>query len=66
MPRKIVVLDFSSAEVHVFDVETSSVEDFDIIEFYNRVNQEFCLNLKDSECSWMLTNEVEPLEIIYH
>lgn len=61
--EKIIILDNNSMAVHVFPFDTNIYDTEDMYQFYDDINDKYSLNLKDSECSWML---VKNLKIEIH
>lgn len=51
--KKLIVLDFSSGEVNVFNYDENIYDDF---ENFAEENPEYELNPND--CQWMITNEL--------
>ena len=62
--KKIIILDNNSLEVHIFDFDTQAFggdgeEDIDIQVFYDEVFSFYGIEIKDSECSWMLVDKIK-------
>jgi len=60
--KKIIILDFSTAEVHIFPFDENIYSNDDIINFFNDMNEEGDYNFKESQCQWMIVDELK-LEI---
>lgn len=56
MIKKIIILDFETAEIHIFDFDDAIFEDFN--DFAESINEEFGLNLSESNCEWMIVKEL--------
>ncbi|MCB5972678.1 hypothetical protein LIT13_06615 [Flavobacterium psychrophilum] len=52
--KKIIILDFSTSEVHVFDFDEKKYKDGGE-EFLIEHNEEF--GFKESQCQWMISKE---------
>lgn len=57
---KIIILNQNDGSVHIFNfnLKLKELDNFEIIDFYNEINKEFGLHLKDSECSYMITDNL--------
>lgn len=62
MIKKIIILDFSTAEVHVFTFDENIYSNDEIVDFFDAMNEEGDYGFKESQCQWMITNELK-LEI---
>ena len=54
--KKIIILDFESAEVHVFNYDSNIFEDFS--DFVIVINEEHDLNLREKNCQWMIVDDL--------
>ena len=52
MKQKIIILDYSTCEVHVFDYDDQKWESAE--DFLNNHYSEHGNTFKESECSWMI------------
>lgn len=52
----IVILDHNSGEIYISEYDSNLVESYE--EYYDILNEKFNLSLKDSECSCMITSEL--------
>jgi hypothetical protein len=59
--KKIIILDFESGEVHVFNYDSNIFEDFS--DFVIVINEEYDLNLREKNCQWMI---IDDLNIMIH
>lgn len=60
--KKIIILDFNSTVTHVFDFDENTDDSNNIVDFLDGVNNKYDLYLKESECQWMIVEELK-LEI---
>ena len=62
--RKIIILDFSSVEVHVFNYDDNIWEDalHFLSEHFNNEGMPFT----EANCQWMISNEEQELDIVIH
>ncbi len=54
--KKIIILDFESGEVHVFNYDSNIFEDFS--DFVIVINEEHDLNLREKNCQWMIVDDL--------
>lgn len=59
--KKIIVLDVSSGDTHIFSYDEERYEEEDIDIMFDAFNEAFDLDLKTSECSWMFVDTVNIL-----
>ena len=52
--HKIIILDYSTMEVHVFDFDISKYQDGE--EFLKNHHSEHGTTFKEEECSWMIVD----------
>lgn len=52
--QKIIILDFSTGEVHIFNFDQKT---FDDGESFMEAHPEYCF--KESQCEWMITEEIK-------
>lgn len=57
--KKIIILDFNSTVTHVFDFNENLYNSEEIQDFLDAINNEYDLYLKESECQWMITDELK-------
>jgi endonuclease IV len=58
MNKKIIILDFNSAEVHVFDYTNDIRNDLDFKEFLNYLADARGILLRELDCQWMITDNL--------
>lgn len=51
---QITVLDFSSGNVYVIPFDNNIYSNDNIQDFFDAVNEQHDLNLKESNCQWMI------------
>ena len=61
--QKIIILDFSTAEVHVFNFDSNVFEDGE--DFISQANDHYGIDLREQDCQWLITNDSE-LNITFH
>jgi len=61
--KTIVILDTTCSDVHVFRFDTNEFDENDISYFIEAVNEEYDLDLDQSNCEWMIRDEIT---IKYH
>ena len=54
--NKIIILDFESGNVYMFDFDNNIYEDFS--DFVKVINKEFDLNLQEKNCEWMIRETI--------
>ena len=59
MKKKIIILDFSTSEVHVFDFDQQKYEDGETFMASEEMED---YDFKESQCQWMIVDELK-LEI---
>ena len=57
----IIILDFSTQEVHVYDYDQNIVNDYE--EYYILLNEEHGTEYTDSNCQCMIVNDKLKLSI---
>lgn len=57
--KKIIILDFNSTVTHIFDFNENIYNNEEIQDFLDAINSEYDLYLKESECQWMITDELK-------
>lgn len=62
MENKIIILNFSTAKVHVFSFDENIYSNDNIIDFFDVMNEKGDYNFKESQCQWMIVDELK-LEI---
>lgn len=60
--KKIIILDFATAVVHVFTFDENIYSSGAIVDFFDAMNEEGDYGLKESQCEWMIVQELK-LEI---
>jgi len=55
--KKIIILDYTSGEVYVFNYDSNIFTDFS--DFCNVINEEYDLNLYERNCNWMIVDELK-------
>lgn len=55
---KIIILDFATGVVHTFDYDNLIYADEEIQVYFDMLNIKFGLDLLDSNCHWMITQEL--------
>lgn len=55
--KKIIVLDNSNSQTYVFDFDENKYDANEIQNFFADMNDKHDLFMKESQCSWMITNE---------
>lgn len=58
MNKKITILDHNQGLVHIFDFDENKFDVEFIPDFLDEVNDNYGLYLKESECSWMFSEEI--------
>lgn len=61
---KIVILDFSSAEVHVFSYDHKNWESEE--DFLAKHNNNEGFPFSETNCQWMVTQKEQELDIVIH
>lgn len=57
--KKIIILDFTTGDVHIFNYDSNIYEDFsDFIEF---INKEYGLSLKENQCNYMVVDKINMI-----
>ena len=56
--KKIIILDFSTTDVHIFDFDENCYSNDDIVQFFEDENEVHDLNLSESNCQWMITGQL--------
>lgn len=55
--NKIIILDFESAETYITDYDNNKYEDFG--DFIEDFNEEFDLELRETNCQWMIVDKLK-------
>ncbi len=63
MKKTIVILDTTCSDVHVFRFDTNEFDENDVSYFFEAINEEYDLDLDESNCQWMIRDEIT---IKYH
>lgn len=63
--KQVIVLDFATGDVHIFPFDENEFDTEDIVDFFDAVNEEYDLYLKEGECQWMFSSE-DKLTITTH
>jgi hypothetical protein len=61
---KIIILDFSAVEVHVFNYDNNIWED--ALEFLAAHFNNEGMPFTENNCQWMITEENQELDIVIH
>ena len=61
--QKIIILDFSTGEVHVFNYDSRVFKDGE--DFISQAEENHGIKLREKDCQWMISPE-EELEITFH
>ena len=56
--EKIIVLDFSSPDVYIFDFDSTIYSNDNIEDFFDMINDKHDLNLREQDCQWMINKEL--------
>lgn len=56
--KKIIILDFSTAKVHVFPYDENVYPDGEGFINNEWIEKEYGLGLKESQCQWMITDDL--------
>jgi hypothetical protein len=56
--KKIIILDFSTAKVHVFPYDENIYSDGEGFINNEWIEEEYGLGLKESQCQWMITDDL--------
>lgn len=54
--EKIIILDFSTGKVYITDYDSNIVDSYE--EYYEILNEEYDLNLSDSNCQCMISKNL--------
>lgn len=58
--KKIIILDLSTTSVHVFNYDSNIFDANVIVDFFDYINNNYeDINLKESQCSWMIVDTVD-------
>lgn len=57
--KKIIVLDGENQITHIFDFDDQVFDEEEIEVFFQEVHMAFGMPLKESECSWMVVEQVK-------
>lgn len=57
--NKIIILDYESGNVYMFDFDNNIYEDFS--DFVVDINKKFDLNLIEASCSWMIRKTINVI-----
>ncbi len=55
--KKIIILDFSIGETFIFSYDEPN--ESNITEYFDRINDEGGYNFKESNCQWMIVDELK-------
>lgn len=58
MIKKITILDHNQGLIHIFDFDENKFDVELISDFFNEVHDKYGLYLRESECSWMFSEEI--------
>ena len=61
MEEKIIILDYSTGKTYIAEYDNNIFEN--IQDFFDTLNDYHNLNLKESQCSWMIVKD--KLELIH-
>lgn len=56
--EKIIVLDFSSPDVYVFDFDSNIYSNDNIQDFFDVINDKYNLYLREQDCQWMINKQL--------
>ncbi len=56
MNRKLIVMDYSVGEVHIFSYERSSTEEEEVFDFLSQHHNEQGGSFKSSQINWMMVD----------
>jgi len=58
MIKKIIILDFETGEIYTSSYNSKAFKD-EIEDFLSEFNAEFGLNLRATNCQWMIVNKLK-------
>lgn len=58
MNKKIIILDFSSAKVHIFNYTNGIRDNIEIEDFFNYLADHKGIQLREQDCQWMITDDL--------
>ncbi len=58
MNKKIIILDFNNAKVHIFNYTNDVRDNIEIEDFFNYLADHKGIQLREQDCQWMITDDL--------